>query len=162
MGFLNSLRSVSNFITGGGAVVTLTTEGDSVRQPLRVTVKAVVKEASIKVNRVYLQVRGEEEVVVDDVPLAKEVEQNGERLVRVEKENLRRVVETWSHEFDVAGTQTLAANSEHEWVQEVNLPANALPSYHGRKASHQWKLYAGLDTRGNDPDSGWVTVELQA
>jgi hypothetical protein len=42
----------------------------------------------------------------------------------------------------------------------VQLPADAKPTYNGVNANHSWRLLAGLSTFGNDPDSGWKTLEL--
>jgi hypothetical protein len=43
---------------------------------------------------------------------------------------------------------------------EFDVPEGMPPSYHGRNASVEWVAFAGLDMKGNDPDSGWVKFNV--
>lgn len=161
MGFLDKLKSVRNMVTGGGATVTLEVEEPSRTQPFRVHIKAVVADSDINPKRVYLKIRSVERVRVINVPVPIEKMVDGERRI-VGTENGEYTQETtlFSGEFDVAGGATLPANSEHQWNIEVSLPDQAIQTYLGENASHEWEFFAGLDTFGNDPDSGWVAVEI--
>ena len=153
MGIFGKLK---NMITGGGATVTLEAVDPSLTQPFKVTINAVVGDADLAIKRVYLRIAGEENVVVRDVQIAKTF---GDE-VRVEREDVGGSAVTFEDEVEVAGEQTLEANQEYTWETEISFPEGNLPTYRGTIASHEWKLFAGLDARGNDPDSGWVDIEL--
>lgn len=160
MGIFDKLKAVKNFVTGGGATVTVEINEPSLTQPFQVVVRTHVADADIKVTKVYLQIKAIEEVVLNDVPVPIEEEIDGEtRVVRVEREDYRREVTTYEQEIVVADQQELPAGSEHEWQAEITL-GDALPTFNGHNARHYWQIFAGLDMFGNDPDSGWVTFEM--
>lgn len=162
MGFLDSLKNVKNFVTGGSAEVSLEAADPRVSQPFRVTVRAAVGDGEVKISRVYLRVRAVEEVRVKDVPVPLEETVNGQRqVVGMQNGDLERQETLFNQEFVIGGPQTLERHSQNEWSTEVTLPAQAQPTYLGVNARLLWSLYAGLDTFGNDPDSGWVTVDVQ-
>ena len=73
---------------------------------------------------------------------------------------ISRTEYTHQQEFEVSGPQNLSAEQTYTWTGEVQLPADAKPSYQGIHATHEWRLLAGLSTFGNDPDSGWETLEV--
>ncbi|MBF0620476.1 MAG: hypothetical protein HQL54_00975 [Magnetococcales bacterium] len=154
MGLWDSLKAVSNLVTGGGAKVTLEVIAPSVREPIQVTIRAEVGDSDLNVRRVYLMVRAEEDVEIPDVPMADE---DG----TIIRQELERETETCRLSFDIAGEIELPAGSSHEWQAQIELPVNAQPTYKGRYAEHEWKFFAGLDTFGNDPDSGWMEIIIQ-
>jgi hypothetical protein len=95
-------------------------------------------------------------VVVKDVEIARQV---GETVQTV-REDIEKTTAVHDQKIEVAPAQTLKANEEYDWETTVTLPQSALPTYLGVTARHEWKLQAGLDVPGNDPDSGWITIEL--
>ncbi len=64
-------------------------------------------------------------------------------------------------EFVISPAQTLEGGKTYNWTHELTLPSHATPSYTGKYANHEWRFYVGLDAKGNDPDSGWVTATLK-
>jgi hypothetical protein len=80
--------------------------------------------------------------------------------VETVREDIEKTTTVHDQKIEVASPRTLKANDEYDWEISVNLPQSALPTYLGVTARHEWKLLAGLDVPGNDPDSGWVTIEL--
>ena len=156
MGFLDKLKSVATAALGAGAKVYVEVFNPSRQNPFPVRVKAVVGEQDLKIGRVYLKVEGLETAVVRSVPVAR---QWGGK-VEVAHEDVTRSEQTFRQEMNIAGPQVLSANQGYEWEAEVQLPFCSLPSYMGRNARHEWRISAGLDTAGNDPDSGWVTIEI--
>ncbi len=161
MGFLNKLKSAKNLMTGGGAKVTLEAPEPTLCAPFEVVVRASIADADVKVSRVYLRVRSVEEVRLPDVPVPVEEMIDGERrIVGTERREYSDKATLYSADYDIGEAETLEAGSERAWDALIELPEDALPTYHGHRASHQWQFYAGLDARGNDPDSGWVTVEI--
>ena len=112
------------------------------------SIKAVVADQALQVNRVYVQLNGHETVVVHNV--------RHEKFTRDETEYSN----TFDQEFNIAAEQTLNAKGEYEWEGQVEFPKNVLPTYRGRNATHELRILAGLDTKGNDPDSGWIVLAV--
>ena len=148
MGFFSKMK---NFVTGGGAKVTLEAIEPALGGPFKVKIHAAIEDADIEIKEVYLKVASLETVIIKNVEIARMIDEKMET-IREDIENTTTV--------QVAGPQTLKANEEYDWKTTVTLPDNALPSFIGITAKHEWKLMAGLDTSGNDPDSGWVVIHL--
>lgn len=148
MGFMSKLKSAVNSLTGGSAKVTVTAESPTRDAPFKVKVKAVVADQPLEISRVYVQLSGYEKVVIHNV--------QHEKFTRDETEYCT----TFDQEFVIAQAQTLNAKGEYEWEGQVEFPKNVPPTYHGRNATHELRIFAGLDTKGNDPDSGWVTLAV--
>ncbi len=155
MGFLAKMKSIANAVTGGAAKVSVAIEPWDFGEPLRVTIRATAKDAEVPFNRVYLVVEGVESIEIPDFEFSFE-DGSGER------GSLRQVVRarhtTIRQEFEVASAGSLQAEQSGEWTVEIELPENAAPTYNGRFAEHHYQVFAGLDTKGNDPDSGWVRI----
>ncbi len=156
MGLMDKLKSMKNAITGGGATVQLEV-GSPVRgTPFAVRVKAVVGDADLKIDKVYVNVEGIETTEMDV-----EVEtKDDKQVVKKNIEKQSKEVSTYHQELVLAGAQTLSAKQEYTWEGTVQLPATSLLTYKGIHARHEWKLAAALSTLGNDPDSGWVTIDI--
>jgi len=153
MGLFSDLK---NMITGGGATVTLEVIEPALEAPFTVRVQADIGDADCAIKRVYLQLCGTETVEVPDVEVAK---RQGEATI-IERETVRTSVTTADFTVDLAPADTLKANQRYTWESEITLPPDCLPTYRGRLATHGWQIKAGLDMRGNDPDSGWQEIEL--
>ena len=151
MGLFDKLKAVGNYITGGGAEVTLEVGEARLGEPIAVTVRARVKDAAMKVNKVYVTVEGVEEVRG----------KGSEVDAKDPNRSFRLTSSTFSQEFLVHGPVELAANSSHEWQGQVTLPTSVAPTYQGARAKHVWTFTAGLDVPGNDPDSGSIEVYLR-
>jgi len=146
MGFFDKL-------TGGGAKVTLTVEATTVRDVIKVNVNAVLKDSPMPISKVYLYVKSVENI---NVP---QREMPGTQQNQVSDLNLN--IEIFKQqEFVVAQAQTLEGGKTYNFPFEFTLPQNVTPTYMGRYTNHEWYFYAGLDAKGNDPDSGWVKVIL--
>ena len=157
MGLFDKLKSVGNMLTGGAAEVFVEVQEDaSVESPFAIRVKAMLKDQDLKIDKVYLKIRAVETVRIDDVPVAR---RSGDEIY-LDNEDITRSYTTYKVEVPVAGPQTLEAGQEYEWEVEIDLKDNAAPTYYGHFAKHEWSVFAGLDAFGNDPDSGWVTIEL--
>lgn len=156
MGFWDKVKSVTNMVTGNSAKVYLEFVEPSLEEPFKVLIHAQVKDADISINNVYLRIRGVEHVIAPDVDMVREADGSVERY----HENVEHSEETYETEMIVAGAEELEGNETYTWEAEVQLPPNALPTYLGRNAKHEWFFYAGLDMRGNDPDSNWVACEI--
>ncbi|WP_087026196.1 hypothetical protein [Thaumasiovibrio subtropicus] len=154
MGFFDSVKSLTNAITGGAATVTLQCDRISFNEPFKVVVTAVTESTSVKLDRVYLYLQGYEEVEVPDVDI--EYEDDGD--VRRRTETVRASNETVDLDITVAEAQELEPHQTYEWEVEIELPSDAPKIYRGHYCQHTYRVLAGLDCFGNDPDSGWVEL----
>lgn len=154
MGFFDKIKNAVNKITGGGATVTIAITGDKLDQPIKVDITAVVKDAPLEISKVYLRVKSAELVSIPKKELPGD-NQNFD--LNLEKEMYK------VEEFVVAQAQTLEAKQTYNWSYEITLKPNLnpRPTYIGQYVSHEWLFYAGLDAKGNDPDSGWQSHELK-
>jgi hypothetical protein len=155
MGFFSNLK---NKITGGGAKVSLQFEQPSLHNPFNVKVTALVSSNDLKIEKVYLYIRGIEKTSVRNVEVYEKDMSGDMRLVRKDINGEFEVFP--KSEIVVAGAQTLNAGQTYEWTASVNIPGGTKPTYKGVTAFHEWQFLAGLDAPGNDPDSGWITVDL--
>ncbi len=153
MGFFNKLK---NFVTGGGAKVTVEAIEPVLGGPFQVRIHAAVEDAEVPIKQVYLKIASLETVVIKDVEVARTIEETVEAV----REDIERTTTVHDQKIEVAGEQVLNANEEYDWETTITLPGNVLPSFVGMTAKHEWKILAGLDTSGNDPDSGWVVIDL--
>jgi hypothetical protein len=153
MGFFDKVKAMANKITGGGAKVTLVVEGTSVKDVIKVHVNAVVKDAPIDISKAYLYVKSVEKVKVARKELPGGESGNPHDL-NLDLEMFKK------QEFVIAPAQTLEGGKTYDFTYELTLPAGVTPTFSGRYANHEWQFYAGLDAKGNDPDSGWVTAVL--
>jgi hypothetical protein len=159
MGLFDKLKQVKNFVTGGGAELTIVAAEEvfNGNEPLRFKLQCQVKDAELSVNNIYFKIRATEEVVAEEIEVEME---DGE--LEVEKERVRQKVITYQDELVVDGEQTLEANELYEWDVEVELPVEEVNgTYRGRNCVHEWEVYAGLDIAGNDPDSNWQNITIR-
>ncbi len=156
MGFFSNLK---NSLTGGWATVTLT-PGEAVRGTLvPVTVNVLVKENPIQVARVYVKLECREEIEIPDYATD---------LKNADGSNTTRHTITVRQSGTLLQTETvlgtpgeLNAGQAYTFEGKVEIPAELPPTCHGRYFRTRWRMLAGLDMKGNDPDSGWVDLELR-
>jgi len=120
--------------------------------PMSVKIKVQTKDSAVKIDRVYLKIKGEEKVEVQNTDLYRN--QNSKHINYTE--TVRASYITVERDLTVADAQELEANSPYEWTCKIELPADAPPVYRGVICKHTYYLQAGLDCFGNDPDSGWI------
>ena len=144
-------------MTRGGADLTLSISDESIAG-FTVNAKAFIKDADVKIDKVYCKVRSTEEVTARDVDLARD--ENGS-VIQV-REDVQHSEITFQQEFVVTGGETLSSGQEYNWSTNIELPSSVWPTYQGRNAQHRWEVFVGLDAMGNDPDTGWVQLELYA
>ena len=154
MGFFKGLV---NFVSGGGAEVGLEA-GDAVRgQAMPVKVTATIADSDVEVRKVYVRLRATEEIDIPDVTVMDESGRDKGKTRR----GLERREQTHDQEIQVAGPQTLKAGESYTFEAEVPVPLGVPPSFAGRYCRHEWRITAGLDKPGNDPDSGWTLLEVR-
>lgn len=155
MGFMDKLKSIKNAITGGSADVSLEIGEASLGGSTPVRITAVIGDADLKIDKVYLKVRSRESVFVRNIPVA--VERSD--YVDVRRQDVEQDIDLYKERHEISGKEVLNANETYTWEGELTLPSDAKASYYGEQAKHVWEAFAGLDAFGNDPDSGWVEFE---
>jgi hypothetical protein len=159
MGLFDKLKAAAKFVTGGGAKVRLEVVDPAMDKPFIVKIHATVSDAEMKIERVYLHVRATESV---SVPAPRKDAAPGTAADSTSSpDKITADVQTFQQEINVSGAAQLAANGEYDWEASVSLPTAVSPTYLGKNAFHRWYFLAGLDARGNDPDSGWVEAILK-
>jgi hypothetical protein len=151
MGLFDKVKAAKNFVTGGGAQLSVQIGQAVPGAPVPVMVSAQVGSAPLSVNQVYVRVRGEEIIQMT----VRDRDDPGDR------DRINERTETFDQTFQITGPLQLEANSQAQWQGQFQLPPNAAPSYIGRNARHVWSVMAALDIRGNDPDSGWVEFHMR-
>jgi hypothetical protein len=149
MGFLSNLK---NAVTGGAASVQLHVPASVPRNesvPIRVTAMA---NSDCEIRGVYVLVRAMEEAQVRDT----DFEEDGD----IDREIVRGRRASYENRIPLGGGQQLVEGQEYTWEGELQLPSNVGPSFRGQMIRHEWEMQAGLDARGNDPDSGWISIEV--
>lgn len=156
MGFFDKIKSMKNVITGGAAKVYVDAETPKIGQPFNITVRAQSQGSDVKYDRVYLTIRGQEEIEVPDTDVIYDSDGESQR----KTETVYASHTTFEQEMTVSASGEIESDGSDEWTIEVNIPESAPPQYKGRYSSHYYEVYAGLDCFGNDPDSGWVKLNI--
>jgi hypothetical protein len=148
MGFFSNIK---NAITGGAATVQVQAPQALQRgQAAVVNISATAKSAG-SVAGVYLLIRAIERCQVKDTDW-----EGGQS----HSETVRGTHTSWEHRIPVAGAFEMAEGQQMQWQAQIQIPQNVGPSLEGHMISHSWEVQAGLDMTGNDPDSGWVAIQV--
>ncbi len=154
MGFLNKVKNAVSKLTGGGAKVTVFVNGNNIKEPLNITVHAEIKDNPLEVKKVYLWVKSVEKINIPKNSLPQNLREQATYGLTLSTDQFPK------KEFTVADAQKLEAKQSYTWSIDIQMDTNSSPSYNGHFANHEWLFYAGLDVKGNDPDSGWQKFDL--
>ena len=153
MGFMDRVKSIKNSLTGDWADLTVHVDGPVRRGgAAKATVEVTVKDSPISIDGIILEVRCEEKIDIPDATVSSS--SNSEKVRATSNET---VVDD---EVKVAGAQDLAGGSTSTFSGEIPISDSAPVSMVGRHARYVWQIRARLDMKGNDPDSGWETLEV--
>jgi len=145
MGLFDKIKSAANAVTGGAAKVSVQVPQPRLREPFNVTVQATSTGQDVNYSKVYIKIEGVEQVEMKDK----------------DNKNVSASGKTVDLIFTVAPAGVLPANESGEWSIDVELPQSATPEFKGQFTRHFYRIWAGLDTVGNDPDSGWQEITMQ-
>ncbi len=150
MGLFDKIKQATNFVTGGGANVTIAPEGSEFDKaaPIKVRITAQIKDAPINATAAYLDIRAREYV-----SLRKNI--NGKT------ENIHEDHVSYTHKVQAVITTALEGKQSYDWEMEFTLPSNAQPTFHGTMGHQVWEVKGALDVKGNDPDSGWIEIRVR-
>ncbi len=147
MGIFDKLKNAANFVTGGGASVELAIPDGNLGSPLIATVHIKTKKDNLEVKNVYLNIRcsetTKEEISTEDGP---EIKENEEVL--------------YDNKLIIAEGSTFEGGKEYSFSKEIVLPQDSKATMSENNVDIIWEFQAGLDVKGNDPDSGWIKVNL--
>lgn len=146
MGFFSNLK---NAVTGGAATVRVQAPSAQRGQAVPIQIEAVAK-ANGQVNAVYVLVRATESATIhesDHVGPSKGETAQGRKVA-------------FETRINVAGAQQIESGQVYRWEGQLSLPATVNPTFRGQMIQHHWEIQAGLDMRGNDPDSGWQPIDV--
>lgn len=153
MGLFDKIKSIKSFISGNAAKVELLMDASVKRgKPFKITVTAEVKENNIEMKRVYFRLLSTEKVIVTRTV------QDGGNISIKEEEKKNTLNDVY---FDVIASGTLHANEKYTWEKEITLPEHLQPTFNAYPRTHVWQVIAGIDMKGNDPDSGWKDLFVE-
>jgi len=145
MGFLDKMKSVGSAMTGGAAKVSIEyphqpmRSGDSIS--VKVTVVSTGKE--VKSGGVFVDVYAEENGQVKC--------KHCQQMTQVHSETVKQAI-------PIAPAFVLGANEQKTFEASIQVPSGQ-PTYNG-VVRHEWKIRGRLEAFGNDPDSGFQTIEI--
>ena len=139
MGFFKDLK---NKVTGGAATVRVNVPAARRGQQVPVKIQATAK-ANGKVSAVYVLVRS-----VENANFKRDGEKISESKVSFETR------------VNIAGAMEIKEGQTYDFDGLLELPVNTNPTLRGALIDHTWEVQAGLDMTGNDPDSGWQSIDV--
>jgi hypothetical protein len=75
---------------------------------------------------------------------------------------IRESHNTYTAEIRVAQAGSMKKDEQQTWTGAVILPPTVQASYTGKNAKHKVQLRGRLETKGNDPDSGFQDIRIGA
>jgi hypothetical protein len=142
-------------MTGGWADVSLVLADPQKGAAAQATVTVNVKGEPIDIARVYVKLQCREEVHIPNFR-ARDRDDPGD----MDYVDVRKEEEIYDQELTIAPAQRLEANQTYTFEGAVEIPAEMPPTYRGRHCKLVWRTLAGLDMKGNDPDSGWQEFDV--
>jgi sporulation-control protein spo0M len=145
MGFFDRMKGAMNFVTGGGAKVSVEWSPQVAMPGEAVQVRVVVTSTGgpISSGGVFIDVQANEEL------------QLPENTVHGGNPAIKHTKQTYSETYQIAPNFSLVANQSHTFEGSFTMPINAQPTYDGPFADHDWGMRARVEMTGNDPDSGF-------
>ncbi|MEM9102914.1 MAG: hypothetical protein AAGB12_11395 [Pseudomonadota bacterium] len=153
----NAIKSVKNMVTGNSAEIELFLEEETLElgREFNVMVKATLNEPSLNAKNVYLKIRAIERIEAEGIEIEYE---DGER--EVETTIVKKSTVTYEEQWLIPINSALNSEQSYEWQFTVSIPEDNNGTYSGQYAWHKYEIQAGLDTVGNDPDTGWQIFEI--
>lgn len=157
MGLMDKMKNLKSTLTGDWAAVSVHFEEPVSRGGiLKATADVTVKNTAITIEGVIVEVRCEEIIDIANAT----VYDNNSSTARSATGRATASETVAALEVKAAGPQELAAGSSSTYTADIPIPTTAPPSMDGRNARYEWQIRARLDMKGNDPDSGWQTLQV--
>lgn len=150
---------IKNTLTGGWADVRCTAGPGRRGESLDVQVDVHVKADAIDVKDIYVQIECREVV---DIPNYHVPGMNrGDSMHNSNRVHVHERNTLWTHKLSAGQGLTLEGGSQNSYQVRFDLPSQWPASWSGRYCRLEWAVLAGLDMKGNDPDSGWQVVTVE-
>jgi sporulation-control protein spo0M len=146
MGFLDKMKDMGSAMTGGAARVSIEYPHQPMRpgDSIQVTVTAVSTGKEVKSGGVYVDIHATEQGQVKC--------KTCQKMTSVSNETVKQAI-------SIAPAFVLQPNESKSFQATIQIPMGN-PSYNGT-IRHEWKIRGRLDAFGNDPDSGFQTIEVR-
>jgi len=146
MGFLDKMKDMGSAMTGGAARVSIEYPHQPMRpgDSIQVTVTAVSTGKEVKSGGVYVDIHATE---------------HGQVKCKICQKMTSVSNETVKQAISIAPAFVLQPNESKSFQATIQIPMGN-PSYNGT-IRHEWKIRGRLDAFGNDPDSGFQTIEVR-
>lgn len=146
MGFLDKMKDMGTAMTGGAARVSIEYPHQPMRpgDSLQVTVTVVSSGKEVKSGGVFVDIFATETGKVKCKNCLKETP--------IQNETVKQAI-------PIAPAFVLQANESKSFQATIQVPMGN-PSYNGT-IRHEWKIRGRLEAFGNDPDSGFQTIEIR-
>jgi sporulation-control protein spo0M len=147
MGLLDKMKSAASAVTGGAAKVSMEYQLKPMRAGESLPVKVTVVNVSgkeVKSGGVFVDIHATETGQVKCKHCG--------QMTEVKNENVKQAIPVGSAFILQPGeTKVFEAN--------ISIPGGQ-PTYNGQ-ISNTWKIRGRMDAFGNDPDSGFQTIEIR-
>lgn len=147
MGFLDKMKAAGQAVSGGAARVSIEfahqqlKPGDSL--PVKVTVISMGRE--VKSSGVFVDIHAAESGSIKCKHCG--------QMIQIQNETIKQAI-------PVGPAMVLQPNETKVFEATVQIPMGAMPSYSG-SIRHEWKIRGRLEAFGNDPDSGFQSLEVR-
>ena len=147
MGFFDKLKSVVNSVTGGAAKITIQLQQACVfpGESVAIKITATSTGAEVKSKGAYIDIFAEERVSFRDDET---------------KQEINRAKTTTQQTIQIAPAFVLAPNETKTFEGSFQFPAEVLPTFAGTLAQHSCQIRGRIEAFGNDPDSGYQTINV--
>jgi hypothetical protein len=158
MGLMDKMKNLKSSLTGDWATVSIHFDQPAVRGgQLPVTVDVTVKDKEISIGSVIVEIQCMEKI---DIPNATVWQNNSSSSTTSATGRATANESVVDKEVQAAGALTLAGGSSTTYQATLPIPATAPPTMNGVNCRYEWQVRSRLDMKGNDPDSGWQTLEV--
>jgi hypothetical protein len=154
---MDKLKAVKSNLTGDWATVSCHFEPVRRGETLHVTADVTVKDQAISTEGVVIEVRCEELIDIPNATVWDNSSSSSSSSATGRATSSESVFDT---EVTAAGPQELAGGSTVSVSADIPIPATEPPTMQGRYARYEWQVRARVDMKGNDPDSGWQTLQV--
>lgn len=159
MGFFDTLINIKNLVTGGSAEVNLAIDSPSINEPFKVSMQVNVADQDLEISGAYLVIQSIEDIRVPHKAKPQKIEQ-GVVAQKSREEIVTSHCVTSEQKLELATSETLKAKQVYVWESKISFPQDCQPPYQGKYCTHKYRIKAYIDCYGNDPDSGWISLDM--
>lgn len=151
-------KKLVHYVTGAGTDVSINVENATLSQPFNLSITATPKQGNLQCRKVYVLIRCKEEKLQEFKPLDENNMTDNEKILSEMQEWDSEII--YSNEIQVSDECTLNQGESYSWTTEINLNNEGNASKNDNNHRITWQVQAGIDVSGNDPDSGWVEIQV--